>query len=59
MIENYSWELYYINTDDGPQCLPCACQRYIDDPTNWLELTTENIAAYDFERMRQAPHVSA
>ncbi|MFB3917091.1 MAG: hypothetical protein ACE14M_10205 [Terriglobales bacterium] len=57
MVENYTWELYYINTDNGPMCLPCAANEYIADAGNWIELSPENIAALNFDRVRQAKHV--
>lgn len=57
-IENYAWERYQTITDDGESlCLPCAAERYIADESNWIELTTENIEALDFARVRQARHV--
>lgn len=58
MIENYTWENYYTIVDDCTMlCLPCAAERYIADEDNWIELTDENIAAVDFDRIRRAKHV--
>ena len=57
MIENYTWELYYTEGEDGLVCLPCAAKRYIADDENWIELTDENIAAVDVKRVRQAKQI--
>jgi len=57
MVTNYTWELYNTIVDGEELCLACACKRYIADPDNWIELTADNIAAFDFERMRKAKHV--
>jgi hypothetical protein len=57
MVENYTWERYDTVVDGDQLCLPCAAARYIADDENWIELTDENIAAVDFERVRTAKHV--
>lgn len=56
MTENYTWELYYVNTDDGQVCLPCYAQRILSEPERWILLTDEAIDALTFEQIRQAPH---
>lgn len=41
MINNYSWENYYILTEDGPVCLKCAFEKFIENPTN--AITADNV----------------
>jgi hypothetical protein len=57
LISNYTWEKFNTLVDGEELCLPCACARYIADQQNWLLLTPEDIAAFDFDQMRRAPHV--
>jgi hypothetical protein len=54
--ENYTWELYYVNTEDGQVCLPCYAQRVINDEERWIQLTDANIEALSFEQVQKAPH---
>lgn len=54
--ENYTWELYYADTEDGRVCLPCYAERVINDEDRWIQLTDENINALTFEQVRKAPH---
>jgi len=61
-INNYTWELYFHDTEDGERlCLPCLAQRIIadHDKEHWIELNPDNINAIDWERVRQAPHCIA
>ena len=37
LMENYTWELYYVELDDDKLCLKCAAERYFADPRNWIQ----------------------
>jgi hypothetical protein len=37
MIENYTWETYYVHTDDGAYCLRCYAEAEIENPENWFD----------------------
>ena len=58
--ENYTWELYYRDTEDGRLCLPCAFKEYIEDAAHWL---TEVPNEIDLDRqsmmryLQDVPHV--
>ena len=56
MAENYTWELYFVDTDNGRVCLPCYAQRVINDEDRWIKLTDANIDSLSFDQVRKAPH---
>jgi hypothetical protein len=62
MVENYTWELYYVHTKDGEMlCLKCWAERVLEDKSHvcWVELTDEKIAAVNFALVSKAPHIRA
>ena len=53
-ITNYTWELYYTDTEDGEQiCLNCAFDRYIKEEKNWINSLKE----VNWERVRRSHHI--
>jgi hypothetical protein len=55
---NYTWEIYYIDTPQGRMSLNHYADIYLADPKNWITLTDKNIAeAVKFENLRKAPHL--
>lgn len=60
-VENYTWEVYKVSSEDGDLCLNCAREEYVDDPDNWisvdkaLKLSDKGL----FELCRQARHLFA
>lgn len=60
MVENYTWELYRHDDNDGTVlCLPCYAKREIANHKNWVPLTDEDIAVVTFEIVRKAKHLIA
>jgi|GEM_PF-5247444 len=57
MVENYTWELYYHDTEDGHVCLPCYVERELAEPSNWIALTDAVIDALTFREVRKAKHL--
>jgi hypothetical protein len=58
MVENYTWELYYVLSDDGELlCLPCHAKRELRNLDNWIPLTAEDIAGITFKHVRRAKHL--
>ncbi len=56
LIENYTWELYFADTDSGRLCLPCYAQEILQDEDKWIPLTDERIDRLTFDQIRKAPH---
>lgn len=52
-IENYTWELYVVNTDDGSICINCAFDREIENMENWIT-SPEQI---NFDMVSRAKHI--
>ena len=53
-ITNYTWELYYTDTEDGDRiCLNCAFDRYVKESEHWLS----SLKQLTWERLRKAPHI--
>ena len=59
MAENYTWELYFVNTDSGQYCLNCYRENELLNPDNWIPLTEKEIAGVGFERVRHVKHLIA
>ena len=57
MVENYTWELYYVIDEGELLCLKCHAVRDLAEPENWIELTDENISALTFRDVRRAKHL--
>ncbi len=55
--ENYTWELYYHDTEDGQLCLPCYADRELAEPSNWIPLTDAVIDTLTFQDVRKAKHL--
>lgn len=51
--ENYTWELYYRNTEDGKICLNCAFDNYIKEDENWITSLKE----IKWENIKSSPHI--
>lgn len=56
MVENYTWELYYVFYEDMKLCLPCFAHEVLRDEERWIPLTDERINALTFNNVRKAPH---
>ena len=56
MIENYTWELYYVIHEDRQLCLPCYAQEILNDEDSWISLADERIESLAFNDLRKAPH---
>ena len=55
-ITNYTWELYYTDTEDGERiCLNCAFDRYIKEKENWIISLKE----VNWERVIRSHHIIA
>ncbi len=53
-ITNYTWELYYTDTEDGERiCLNCAFDRYIKEKENWIISLKE----VNWERVIRSHHI--
>lgn len=52
MVNNYTWELYYINTDGGRVCLNCAFDEYVKNLSNWWVMPDVS-----FEDLKSLPHL--
>ncbi len=53
-ITNYTWELYYTDTEDGERiCLNCAFDRYIKKEKHWINSLKE----VNWERVGRSPHI--
>lgn len=57
MVENYTWEYYFTDTDAGRLCLPCAAKNHLADPDSWIQLADERIDALTFDDIRKAKHI--
>lgn len=57
MIENYTWEYYFTDTEAGRFCLSCAAESYLADEQNWIPLTDDRIDALTFDDIRKARHI--
>lgn len=55
--ENYTWEMYRADTEDGVFCLPCYAARELSQESNWISLTNEAIDAMTFDDVRKAKHL--
>lgn len=58
-VENYTWEYYYHDDENGRLCLNCYREEVLADDDNWLQLTPENLASFDFTTVRKAKHLIA
>jgi transcription elongation factor Elf1 len=65
VVNNYTWEMYSTEMDGGQVCLPCAAKMYLQDGSNWLKLTPEEIEMVGFNSLdvckrysvSKAPHL--
>ena len=56
--QQHTWERYETRDEHGNSlCLPCAAKQYIEDDSNWIRLTDEDIAVVTFDVIRKAKHV--
>ena len=55
MIENYTWEVYYVFREEGVSmlCLNCYLDQEIDNPDNWLTSPDD----VTWERIRASKHL--
>jgi len=61
-IENYTWELYYVEKDGELLCMRCAAKQEIEDEDNWIDLAYDYkhydpIKGINFEQIRRAKHL--
>jgi len=56
MVENYTWELYYVIYEASQLCLPCYAQEVLNDAGHWIPLTDERIESLTFNDVRKTPH---
>jgi hypothetical protein len=56
MVENYTWELYYVIHEGSQLCLPCYAQEVLNDAGHWIPLTDERIESLTFNDVRKTPH---
>jgi hypothetical protein len=58
-IENYTWENYYNDDEDGRICLNCYAKRVLADEGHPAWCKTDGSEEITFERIRLAPHIIA
>lgn len=56
-VNNYTWEMYSVNTERGTLCLPCYAKQILADPKEWINLTDKEIDAVDFDKISKAKHL--
>ena len=58
-ITNYTWENYYVNTDDGETlCLNCYFDRELKNKDNWVDSSFTKLNNDEvFSRIKQAKHL--
>ncbi len=56
MIENYTWEYYFADTDAGRLCLQCYAQEVLNDEDYWIPLTDQRIESLTFNDVLKTPH---
>ena len=59
MLENITWELYYVIREGSQLCLPCYAEEILNDDSPWILLTDEAIDGVTFAQVRKAPHCIA
>ncbi len=58
-VENYTWEMYRQDTDEGTLCLNCYRDQELANDENWLELSGQKIDRLTFFDVRKAKHLIA
>jgi hypothetical protein len=56
--ENYTWELYFHDDDDGRFCLNCYRNHYLADESHWIDLTNPLPEITD-KLVHKSPHLFA
>ena len=56
--ENYTWEVYRVDTDGGTFCMRCFAYQEIHNEENWLDLQDPSVIdKLTFDQVRQAKHL--
>ncbi len=53
MVESYTWEVYFHDTDEGRVCLNCYFDKEIAKPENWID----KVELVTWERIRGVKHL--